>query len=435
MRFGRSDRILVVGAGAAGLAAAAQLRRLGFPGQVLVLGDEPNGPYDRPACSKGILTGHQTPRDVRLPVPDDVRLELGRAVELDPVDHTVTVESGHLYAYDGLVIATGGTASLPKGFPDDEPGMHLMHNLGDAVGVRRDMRDAERVAIVGGGLTGCEVACAVRSMAREAIIIDSRKVLMHRAIGEPIGGLVTWAHQDSGIETRLGRRVREAVRWRGEWRLALDDGEWVYADMVVVTTGERPGTAWLATSGLDVGDGVACDETLRVVGAEDIVAAGVVARWPNWRYGPQAIRVGQWIAAMEQGAAAATTLLAGPAVVPPMTLLPRFWSYQDDLRIQVCGQIESYTEVALTEMRPGRRDIARAGVLASYYDDGRLTGLVAVNAPRAFTATTRALLADVPDVVPPSYNAGGHPSGAHPMVRPPVHETVRIDVDEMVGVR
>ena len=432
MRFGRSDRILVVGAGAAGLAAAAQVRRLGFPGQVVVLGAEECGPYDRPACSKGLITGHQIPRDVRLPLPEDVHVELGRrAMALDPDAHTVTVDTGQEIVYDGLVIATGGTASLPKGWPDDEPGMHLMHNIGDAIAVRRDMRDAERVAIVGGGLTGCEVACAVRSMAREAIIIDSRRVLMHRAIGEPIGGLVTWAHQDKGIETRLGRRVKEARRWRGQWRLMLDDGDWVYADMVVVTTGERPDTGWLKDSGLDVSDGVPCDETLRVLGAEDIVAAGVVARWPNLRYGPQQIRVGQWIAAMEQGAAAAGTLLAGQHVVPPMTLLPRFWSYQDDLRIQVCGQIESYTEVALTEMRPGRRDIARAGVLASYYDDGRLTGLVAVNAPRAFTATTRALLADVPDVVPPSYNPGRHPSGAHPTV----HQTVRIDVDEMVGVR
>ena len=118
MRFGRSDRILVVGAGAAGLAAAAQVRRLGFPGQVVVLGDEECGPYDRPACSKGLITGHQIPKDVRLPLPEDVHVELGRrAVALDPDAHTVTVDSGHEYVYDGLVIATGGTASLPKGWP------------------------------------------------------------------------------------------------------------------------------------------------------------------------------------------------------------------------------------------------------------------------------------------------------------------------------
>ena len=103
---------------------------------------------------------------------------------------------------------------------------------------------------------------------------------------------------------------------------------------------------------------------------------------------------------MEQGRAAATTLLAGDRPAPPVTLLPRFWSQQGDLRIQACGQIDPTAEVAVTRLRPGRADAARSGVIATYYRDGAMSGLVAVNAPHAFTATARVLLHDVPhDVI------------------------------------
>jgi NADPH-dependent 2,4-dienoyl-CoA reductase/sulfur reductase-like enzyme len=394
------DRILIVGTGPAGLAAADELRRLGFMGDLVVLGDE--APYDRPACSKGLLSGRQTPRDVQLPLPEaPMDLKLGRrAVELDVIRRLVGTDTGEIFEYDGLVIASGGYASIPRGWPSGEPGLHTLHTVSDAWAVRQELRDASRVAIVGGGLTGCEAACAVRGLAREAVIIDPKPCLMHRALGEPVGMLVTQAHREEGIETRLGRRVAEAERLRSRWRLTLDDGDHVHADLVLVTVGERADTRWLAGSGLDIRDGVRCDENLRVLGTDGVVAAGVVARWPNLRFGADPGRVGQWIAAMEQGRAAAQTLLAGERPLPPVTLLPRFWSTQGDLRIQACGSVDHRAEVAVTQMRPARRDTARAGVLASFHREGRVVGLVAVNAPHAFTASTRAMLEDVPpDVV------------------------------------
>jgi NADPH-dependent 2,4-dienoyl-CoA reductase/sulfur reductase-like enzyme len=223
---------------------------------------------------------------------------------------------------------------------------------------------------------------------------------MYRALGEPIGALVTEAHQHSGVQTRLGRRVTSIEARRGHWRLTLDDGERIAADVVLLTAGEKPDTEWLSGSGLDIRDGVRCDERLRVRGTEGVVAAGVVARWPNLRFTTEPGRVGQWIAAMEQGRAAAAALLAGDRPVPPVTLLPRFWSQQGDLRIQGCGLIDPRAEISLTRLRPGRRDAARSGVLAAFYLGGRMVGLVAVNAPHGFTTSTRAMLEDVPrDVV------------------------------------
>jgi NADPH-dependent 2,4-dienoyl-CoA reductase/sulfur reductase-like enzyme len=328
-------------------------------------------------------------------------LRLGRrAVHLDPESRVIITDKDEAYEFDGLVVASGAGPVSPKGWPVGAPGLHTLHTLDDAWTIRQELWDAERVAIVGGGLTGCEAACAVRGLARRAVIIDSKPCLMYRALGETVGSLVTQAHRDSGIETRLGRRVSEVERRRNRWRLTLDDGEYLVADVVLITAGERPDTTWLSDAGLDLSDGVRCDESLRVYGMEGAVAAGVVARWPNLRFSTKESRCGQWIAAMEQGRAAAETLLAGNRPVPPVTLLPRFWSQQADLRIQACGVQDQYCDVALTRLRPSRHDAARSGLLATFYRDGHMTGLVAVNAPHAFTSTTRALLQDVPhDVI------------------------------------
>jgi NADPH-dependent 2,4-dienoyl-CoA reductase/sulfur reductase-like enzyme len=404
--YGPRQRVVVVGAGPAGWAAATELRRLGFTGDVLVFGAEPLGPYDRTACSKGLLSGQLVERDVRLDLTagPDVRWQPGeRAVGLDVVAQRVDLDGGQSCAYDGLIIATGSRPTLPAWWPADcpaepAPGLHPLHDLGDALAVRRDLFAARRVAVVGGGLTGCEVACAVLAMARRAVLVNPGPHLMARALGEPVGALVTAAHRAAGMDLRLGRTVVAADRFGGTWRLLLDDGEVLQADVVVLTAGERPDIGWLADAGLDTSDGVLCDEALRVVGPrgtalDGVVAAGAVARWPNLRYGGEPARLGQWISALEQGQAAARTLLAG-ADAPPVTPLPRFWSDQFALRIQVCGRLDRAAEVGLTELRPGRRDVARAGVIASYSTRGRLTGVVAVNAPRAFGVASRMLAAE-----------------------------------------
>ncbi|MDT5037747.1 MAG: hypothetical protein QOE03_2932 [Micromonosporaceae bacterium] len=399
MVFEPTDRIVVAGGGPAGLSAAEELRRQGFTGEVLVLNSEPYPPYDRPAGSKGIVTGKQKPTDLYLELTPETGINwlLGRsAVDLDPVRQQVTVDTGEVYDYDGLVIATGSHSVFPKFWVDGAPGLHALHTLDDAWALRRDLQHASRVAVVGGGLTGCEVACSVVGMAREAVIIDSKDHVMDRAIGEPAGAAVTEEHLEYGVEMKLGRRVDAIERHRGRWRILLNDGKYTWADVVVVTAGERPDTEWLKESGLDISDGVLCDHALRVVGANNIVAAGAIARWPNLRYDDKPRRTGQWIAALEHGRAAAQALLAGDAEMPPVTILPRFWSQQGKLRIQACGELLPDADVQITEMRPGRRDAAAAGMLVTYYSANRMVGLVAVNAPHPFTAMTRMMLNDVP---------------------------------------
>jgi NADPH-dependent 2,4-dienoyl-CoA reductase/sulfur reductase-like enzyme len=395
--YGRTERIVIVGGGPAGWAAAGELRRAAFSGEVVVVADEPLGPYDRTACSKGLINGHQLPKDIGLDLSaaPDVQWRIGqRAVGLDPNNRRVLLSGGEALAYDGLVIATGSRPTLPSWWPSaPEPNLFPLHDVQDATGLRHAFESARKVVVVGGGLTGCEVACTSVAQARKAVVINSQQYVMPRSLGEPIGALVTASHQAAGIETRLGRRVAEAARFRGEWRVVLDDGEIVTGDMVVLTAGERPDVDWLEGTGLDISNGVRCDASLRAVGVDGVVAAGALVHWPNLRYGRDLSKVGQWIAALEMGQGAARTLLSGRDA-PPVPILPRFWSDQLGLRIQVCGRLDFPGEVGLTELRPGRKHTARAGVIASYSHNGRLTGVVAVNAPRAFTVASRMLAAE-----------------------------------------
>jgi NAD(P)H-nitrite reductase large subunit len=403
--YGAGSHVLIVGGGPAGWSAAGELRRLGYTGRVSIANAEPHAPYDRPSCSKGLLSGHQVPADIMLDGTDlvDVEWRLGRrAAWLDPEQRVVGFDTAETCRYDGLIVATGTHTVTPESTPVGEPGLHMLHTIGDAWKIRQDLRHARRVAVVGGGLTGTEVACTVQALAREAVLIHSGRYLLSKVVGDYIGELVTHEHEASGMEVRLGTRVERMDRTTGRWRLLLDDGGTVHADMVVVAVGERPSVSWLDNTNIDCSDGVLCDAALRVVGAPNVVAAGAIARWPDLRRSQAPARVGHWIAALEHGRGAARTLLQG-SNAQPVTLMPRFWSEQRELRIQVCGRIDPAADIAISELRPWRRDAARAGVVATYYLDGRAIGVVGVNAPHAFAITARALEANLvmpSDVLP-----------------------------------
>jgi NADPH-dependent 2,4-dienoyl-CoA reductase/sulfur reductase-like enzyme len=371
---------------------------------VLVLGDEPGMPYDRPACSKGILSGRQRPGDIALPVRpgSDITFGIGQAaVGVDPVNRYVHTDDGQEIGYDGLVIASGCKPALPAEWPVGQPGFHVLYGLSGAWSLRQDLRWARRVAVIGGGLSGCETACSIRNLSREVVLIDSNPGVMTRAIGGPASEYMTEEIRHDGVDLRLGVRVKAVEPRRRGYCLTLSDGSEVLADVVVATLGEKPNVDWLRSSShWDLSDGVLCDESLRVVGAPGVVAAGSLARWPNTRFGTPPARCGQWIAALEQGHIAARTLLAGDGPADPAAILPRYWSDQFGLRIQVCGQLADRAAISVTRMRPGRRDPARTGVVIGYSLAGQLVGLVAINAQYAFTSIARAMLAAPYEPVP-----------------------------------
>ena len=185
-----------------------------------------------------------------------------------------------------------------------------------------------------------------------------------------------------------------------------------------------PTSTWLDGTGIDTSDGVLCDESLRVLdtngsAVDGVVACGSIARWPNPRGNGKPQKVGQWIAAQEQGIGAARTLLAGGRPVPAVSILPRFWTHQGGLRIEVCGEVDPKADIEVHELRPGKKDPAKAGVLATYTRKGKLIGSVAVNAPRLFTNTARMMRLDEPSVtVLPPLPAPVSP-GVGPLEAPP----------------
>jgi NADPH-dependent 2,4-dienoyl-CoA reductase/sulfur reductase-like enzyme len=389
-------RIVILGAGRAGTAAAAELRRSAFRGEVLVLHDEPTPPYHRPACAKGLLTGHDRPKDVPLDLSDapDVSWQLGStAVALDPYDQVVLTDRDVQLEYDGLVVATGSGAFVPPGWPVGEPGVHVVYGLDDAIRLRGELRGARRVVVVGAGMTGCETASAVWSTGRECVLVDPAEEVLARPLGRLAGALVTDELGRCGVHLRLGRRVTGLTRQRRGWVVELDDGTEVTGDVVVAALGERPQTGLFGDlREVDATDGLLCDPALRVLGLPNTVAAGSVARWPNLRFAAEPVRVSQWLAAWETGRGAAQTLLAGPRATP-VTVVPRFWSEQFGLRIQSCGVLPDDAEVTVTPTRPGRRSPARGGMVFGYHAGDELVGLAAINAPRQFTTLARYLLA------------------------------------------
>jgi NADPH-dependent 2,4-dienoyl-CoA reductase/sulfur reductase-like enzyme len=333
--------IVVAGASLAGLRAAEQLRESGFDGSLVLVGDEPHLPYDRPPLSKQVLAGTREPAAADLPVPDDLgaEWELGvRAAQVDVPDRKLLLDDGRAIGFDGLVIATGATPRRIPGWPALE-GVHVLRTIDDCAALRADLvAQPSRVVVVGAGFIGCEVAATARGLGLDVTIVEPLPAPVVRGLGEEMGGVIADLHRDHGVDVRLDAAVTgiEPGAAGRVGAVALGDGSTVEADVVVVGVGVSPNTGWLDGSGLTVTDGVVCDATC--LAAPGIVAAGDVARWPHPEHGE--VRIEHWDNAQEQGAHAARTLLDDLAGGrgEPYAPVPWFWSDQYDRKVQVAGR-------------------------------------------------------------------------------------------------
>ena len=282
------ETVVIVGASLAGIRCAEALRRQGFDGRLVLVGDEPHRPYDRPPLSKEVLRGERAPEQLALVKPesfDALRLELHlgqRATALDLAARRVRLESGAELAYDGLVIATGARARALPGAPP-LAGIHVLRTLDDALAIRAELEARPRVAVVGAGFIGAEVAATCRQRGLDVTLIEALPHPMARVLNREVGMLCAAAHRDAGVDVRLGVGVQALEGGARVERVRLKDGSAVAADLVVVGIGAIPETHWLETSGLALGDGVLCDASLAA--APDVVAAGDVARWQHPGYG------------------------------------------------------------------------------------------------------------------------------------------------------
>lgn len=361
------NRIVVVGASLGGLRAAEQLRAAGFRGDLVVIGDETHPPYNRPPLSKEVLAGEVSFGAVAFrmrPSVADVTWRLGhRVVSADLSGRTLRLEDGEEIAYDGLVVATGlRPRRLP--LPGAEGRRHVVRTLDDASRLRAALRPGVRVAVIGAGFIGCEVAATARSLGADVTVIAPEDEPMLRPLGLALGAELRRRHEERGVEFRLGR-VPSAFTAEG---VSLAGGGDVRADVIVEAVGSAPCVEWLDGNGLDLTDGVLCDEALRVEGRPDVVAVGDVARFPNPRYDDVPRRVEHWSIPTDTAKRAARGLLGidAPAFAP----LPSFWSDQYDMRLQSFGAPALGDDIRVLEGDLG----GEAAV--GYHLDGRLVGVV-----------------------------------------------------------
>lgn len=389
---------LVVGAALGGLRAAEQLRAQGYDGPLTIVGDEPHPPYNRPPLSKDVLWAEAgTGRDEHLatlafrPRSSATGLDwrLGRrAVAADLTGRTVTMDDGSVLGYDGLVVATG-LRSRRLRVPGPGAGRYALRTLDDAVALRAALVPGARVVVVGAGFIGCEVAASARRLGCAVSVVEPLERPMVRALGARVGAAVQRYHEGHGVEFVLGRGVRGFAAGPDRHRVGavvLDDGTTIPADVVVESVGSVTNVEWLGYNGLDLSDGLVCDDRLRVEGRPDVVAVGDVARYPD-PYAGRVRRIEHWSVPSDTAKRAAATLAAhlrGAAVDDnPFRPLPSFWSDQYTLRIQSFGAPSDELEIHLLEGDLDDPDCLESGVAVGYRRDGALVGVVLLGVPPA----------------------------------------------------
>ncbi len=381
--------VAIAGMSLAGLRAAETLRREGFGGRIVAIGDEPHLPYDRPPLSKELLAGEAEPEAIVLRkqgVDDldlDWRLE-ARAVSLDAPGRMLTLHDGEQIAFDGLVIATGST---PRRLPaqPELAGVFTLRTLDDALAIRELLDGHPRVVVIGAGFIGSEIAATCRRRGLDVTVLEALPQPMVRGLGPVLGAACAQLHRDHGVDLRLGAVV-EAIEGDGRVeRVRLGDGSAVEADVLVVGIGVVPATEWLEDSGLTLDNGVVCDET--TLAAPGIVAAGDIARWPNPLFDGEMMRLEHWTNATEQAVHAAHRLLEDDPGTP-FAPVPFVWSDQYDVKIQTVGRVGADLELHIAH--GSIEDLQFVGLFGN---GERIVGALGFNRPR-HVMQYRRLIAD-----------------------------------------
>ncbi|MER5916574.1 FAD-dependent oxidoreductase [Streptomyces sp. NPDC001982] len=372
--------VAVVGASLAGLSAARSLRKRGYDGRLVVIGDEPHRPYDRPPLSKEFLAGDIGEADLALESDDeDLQAEwlLGaRAAGLDSADRAVRLADGREVRADGFVIATGAAARTLPG-TDGLAGVHTLRTLDDARALRDELALGGRLVVIGGGFIGAEVASTAYALGLDVTVVEAAPTPLAGPLGETMGGIVSALHADHGVRLLCGVGVKGLS---GESRVdavLLEDGRSIPADTVVVGVGARPCVEWLEGSGVALDNGVKCGADGRTSLA-GVVAVGDCASW----YDPHAgihRRVEHWTGARERPDAAVATLLSWGAAEPGVPRPPYFWSDQYGVKIQFAGHSAGADNVTVEEGVPDDRSF-----LAVYRRAGHPVAVLAMNQPRLF---------------------------------------------------
>ncbi|WP_454195029.1 NAD(P)/FAD-dependent oxidoreductase [Nocardia sp. Marseille-Q1738] len=366
--------IVIVGAGLAGLRTAEELRRAGYDGELVLVGDEARLPYDRPPLSKQFVRGETDdttlrPSEFYAENRIDVRLST-EAVGVDTDARRVRLADGSTLDYDQLIIATGLRPRRLPGLPDLR-GVHVLRGHSDAVALRTDLADAATALVIGAGFIGCELAASFRANGAGVVLVEPQATPLASVLGPQVGELIARMHREEGVDLRCGTGLDtlhgdDAGRVRGA---RLSDGSEIAIDLVAIGVGSRPVTEWLSDSGIALaepaaGGGVLADEVGRT-SVTGVWAVGDVAAWLHETGSRK--RVEHWTNAGEQAKLLACALLG--AAPPTAARVPYFWSDQYDVKIQALGTPNATDDVHIVS-DDGRK------FLAYYSQAGTLTGVV-----------------------------------------------------------
>jgi NADPH-dependent 2,4-dienoyl-CoA reductase/sulfur reductase-like enzyme len=361
-----SGRVVVAGAGLAGLRTAEELRTRGYVGRIVLIGAEARPPYDRPPLSKKVLT-EANPPDPSLRADFaalDVDFRAGEsAVGLDPGGELRTDRAG--YEFDHLVIATG---ALPVALPG--PGrQRFLRTYEDALALRGLLTPRLRLAIVGAGWIGAELATAAVGHGCKVTVVEAGPAPIAAAVSAQIGALTSAWYEEAGVELRTGTAV-ESVAAGG---LALAGGGWIAADEVVTAVGVRPAVGWLSGTGLALENGVAVDAGLRA-SVPGVYAVGDCAAFESLRFGRR-LRFEHWDVALHAPEVVAANVAGGAEVYDPV---PYFWSEQFGRMVQYVGY---HGDAASLVWRGDPASEAKWAV-CWLSADGRLAAILTVDRPR-----------------------------------------------------
>ncbi|WP_093911822.1 NAD(P)/FAD-dependent oxidoreductase [Streptomyces sp. cf386] len=381
--------VAVVGASLAGLSAARSLRKQGYDGRLVVIGDEFHRPYDRPPLSKEFLAGTLGEADLALESDgEDLDAEwlLGaRATGLDRTERAVRLADGREVRADGVVIATGAAARMLPG-TEGLAGVHALRTLDDARALRDELAGGGRLVVIGGGFIGAEVASTAYALGLDVTVVEVAPTPLAGPLGASMGAVVSGLHTDHGVRLLCGVGVKGLSGERRVDAVLLEDGRSIPADIVVVGVGARPCVEWLQGSGVELDNGVKCGADGRT-GLAGVVAVGDCANWYDPRTGAHR-RVEHWTGARERPDAAVATLLAGGAVEPGVPRPPYFWSDQYGVKIQFAGHAVGADSVTVEEGAADDRN-----VLAVYRRAGRPVAVLGMNQPRLFMRWRKQLAA------------------------------------------
>jgi NADPH-dependent 2,4-dienoyl-CoA reductase/sulfur reductase-like enzyme/nitrite reductase/ring-hydroxylating ferredoxin subunit len=356
--------VVIVGAGAAGIACATTLRKEGYAGPVTMIGAEDPGPVDRPNLSKDYLAGTAPDEWIPLALPEGVELVANDpATAIDVRAKTVTTKSGRSVAYDALLYATGAEPSRLPIPGADHPHVHTLRTLADSRTIINHAR--QKAVIIGASFIGLEAAAALLARKVEVHVVGPETVPLARILGEDVGRFVKRIHEEKGVVFHLGTTPKSI----GPRSVELADGTTIgECDVVVLGVGVKPRVALAEGAGLRIDNGVVVDELLRT-SAPSVWAAGDVARYPDPRLG-ESIRVEHWVVAERQGQFVARTMLGAAS---PYRDVPFFWSNHHDVTLAYVGHASRFDDIQVH----GSLDARDAAV--AYRLAGKVVAVMTIN--------------------------------------------------------